>query len=192
MLSRLDYDVTTTVSCLARGVGQGVKNLLRPARTVAALAGATSLDAVRPRWQLVAENALLRQQILVLRRAAPPRPRLHREDRFILVLLARLTGAWREALLVVKPDTLLRWHRDLFTLLWRRRSRRRGAPRRLDAEVVDLIRSMTRENRLWGAERIRGELLKLNLLTSKWVEVSEPAQLARCLQPICHRVTTID
>ena len=80
---------------------------------MAALAGAAILEAVRPRSALLAENALLRQQILVLRRAAPPRPRLHREDRLILVLLARLNPAWRDALHLVQPDTLLRWHRDL-------------------------------------------------------------------------------
>ena len=115
----------------------------------------------------MAENAFLRQQILVLRRAAPRRPRLRREDRLILVLLAGLDRAWRDALLVVQPDTLLRWHRDLFTLVWRRKSRRRDGPRRLRTEVVDLIRTMATANVLWGAERIRGELLKLGIRVSK-------------------------
>ena len=146
---------------------QVVKNLLRPARTVAALVSAASLDAVRPRSALMAENAFLRQQVLVLRRAAPRRPRLHREDRLLLVLLARLDRAWRDALLVVQPDTLLRWHRDLFALVWRWKSRRTDSPRRLHAEVVDLIRTMAKGNVLWGAERIRGELLKLGLRVSK-------------------------
>ena len=150
MLSRFVQAVTISVRRRARRVGRSIKHLLRPARTAAALAGAASLDAVRPRSALMAENALLRQQILVLRRAAPPRPRLHREDRLILVVLARLTRAWREALLVVQPDTLLRWHRGLFTLLWRRRSRPNGWPRRLDAEVVDLIQAMAKANVLWG------------------------------------------
>ena len=111
MLSRFVQAVTISVRRRTRRVGQSIKYLLRPARTAAALAGAASLDAVRPRSALMAENALLRKQILVLRRAAPPRPRLRREDRLILVVLVRLTRAWREALLVVKPDTLLRWHR---------------------------------------------------------------------------------
>ncbi len=166
-LKGLTHTVKIAVRRRARRCGRTVKNLLRPARTVAALAGAASLDAVRPRLQLVAENALLRQQILVLRRAAPRRPRLHREDRLILVLLARLDRAWRDALHVVKPDTLLRWHRDLFTLLWRRRSRRRGRFRRLRAEVIELIQAMAKANGLWGAERIRGELLKLGIRVSK-------------------------
>jgi hypothetical protein len=71
--------------------------LLRPVRTTAALTSAAALDAVRPRSELVAENALLRLQILVLARAAPPRPRLFREDRLLLVLLARVNAAWRDA-----------------------------------------------------------------------------------------------
>ena len=123
--------------------------------------------APRPRSELVAENALLRQQILVLARAAPPRPRLFREDRLFLVLLARVNTAWRDALHLVQPDTLLRWHRDLFTIFWRRRSRRTHGPRGLDAEVVELIRTMGHANALWGAERIRGELLKLGIRVSK-------------------------
>ena len=115
----------------------------------------------------MAENALLRQQILVLRRTAPPRPRLQHEDRLLLVLLARVNRAWRDGLHLVQPDTLLRWHRDLFTLLWRRRSQAKNGPSRLRADVIDLIRTMARANALWGAERIRGELLKLGLRVSK-------------------------
>ena len=124
--------------------------------------------AVRPRAALLAENALLRQQILVLRRAAPPRPRLYQQDRLLLVLLARaVSTTWRDALDLVQPDTLLRWHRDLFRLVWRRRSRPRLRSRRVSPEVVELIRSMARSNRLWGAARIRGELLKLGIRVSK-------------------------
>ena len=103
----------------------------------------------------------------MLRRVAPPRPRLYREDRLFLVLLAHVTAAWRDALHLVQPDTLLRWHRDLFTLLWRRKSRRMHRTRRLGTEIVDLIRTMARANVLWGAERIRGELLKLGIRVSK-------------------------
>ena len=130
MLIRLVQVVTVTVVRRTRRLGRGATNLLRPARTAAALVSAASLDAVRLRSEVMAENAFLRQQILVLRRAAPRRPRLHREDRLLLVLLAGLDHAWRGALLVVQPDTLLRWHRDLFTLVWRRKSRRRDGPRR--------------------------------------------------------------
>ena len=92
MLSRLVQATIIAVRHGAHRLGQSGRNVLRPARTMAALAGAASLDAVRPPSVLVAENALLRQQILVLRRAAP-RPRLHWEDRLLLVLLARLNTA---------------------------------------------------------------------------------------------------
>ncbi|MBU0606783.1 MAG: integrase core domain-containing protein, partial [Armatimonadetes bacterium] len=69
---------------------------------------------------------------------------------------------------LVKPNTLLRWHRDLFKLIWTRKSRRRGVqPRRLNQETIDLIVSMARDNDTWGAERIRGELLKLGIRVSK-------------------------
>ena len=70
-------------------------------------------------------------------------------------------------LLLVKPETLLRWHRDLFALVWRRWSRRRRQGRSLRAEIIELIQTMARANRLWGAERVRGELLKLGIRVSK-------------------------
>ena len=167
MLGRWVCTVTVIVVRRVHRVGHTIKALLRPARTVAALAGAAAIDALRPRSELMAENALLRQQILVLRRTAPPRPRLQREDRLLLVLLARGNRAWRDGLHLVQPDTLLRWHRDLFTHLWRRRSQPKNWPSRLRADVIDLIRTMARANALWGAERIHGELLKLGLSVSK-------------------------
>ena len=167
MLGRWVCTVTVIVVRRVHRVGHTIKALLRPARTVTALAGAAAIDALRPRSELMAENALLRQQILVLRRTAPPRPRLQREDRLLLVLLARGNRAWRDGLHLVQPDTLLRWHRDLFTHLWRRRSQPKNWPSRLRADVIDLIRTMARANALWGVERIRGELLKLGLSVSK-------------------------
>src|SRR6202049_4802068 len=97
MLNRWVRTVTSAVGRGGHRVGQIIKTLLRPVRTTAALTSAAALDALRPRSELVAENALLRLQILVLARAAPPRPRLFREDRLLLVLLARVTNAWRDA-----------------------------------------------------------------------------------------------
>jgi hypothetical protein len=106
MLNRWVRTVTSTVGRGGHRVGQIIKALLRPVRTTAALTSAAALDAVRPRWELMAENALLRLQILVLARAAPPRPRLFREDRLLLVLLARVNTAWRDALHLVQPEPL--------------------------------------------------------------------------------------
>src|ERR1700730_12773166 len=105
MLNRWVRTMTGAVERNGHRVGQIIKALLRPVRTTAALTSAAALDAVRPRSDLVAENALLRLQILVLARTAPPRPRLFREDRLLLVLLARVQPAWRDAPHLLQPDT---------------------------------------------------------------------------------------
>jgi hypothetical protein len=139
---------------------------LRPARSVSRLAIGGAPDLTRTRSELLAENALLRQQVVVLRRQMD-RPRLHQDDRLLLVILARLTERWRDALHLVCPDTLLRWHRDLFKIVWRRRSRPKRPANRLAREVVEIIQAMAANNVLWGAERIRGELLKLGIRVSK-------------------------
>jgi putative transposase len=123
-------------------------------------------DLARGKPQLVAENALLRQQLIVLGRTAK-RPRFTPTDRALLVLLASRVRAWRQAVLLVQPETLLRWHRAGFRLLWRGKSAPRCRQPRVPADTADLIRRMARENRLWGAERIRGELTKLGLRVSK-------------------------
>jgi len=124
-------------------------------------------DLTRSRAELVAENVLLRQQLIVASRAVK-RPVLRTHERGLIVLLASFLSQWRQALLVLKPETVLRWHREGFRLFWRRKSRRAG-PRepRLAPDVVTLIRRMATENRLWGAERIRGELLKLGVGIAK-------------------------
>jgi putative transposase len=85
----------------------------------------------------------------------------------MLVLLARLLPRWRDAVLLVKPETILRWHREGFRLLWRWKSRQKNPTSKLAAETIPLIRRMAEENRLWGAERIRGELLKLGIRVAK-------------------------
>jgi putative transposase len=115
---------------------------------------------------LLAENALLRQQLIVLGRSVT-RPAITRTDRALLVLLAGRVRAWRQALLIVRPDTLLRWHRAGFRALWRRKSRPGPGRPPLPAETVALIRRMADVNPLWGAERIRGELRKLGLRVAK-------------------------
>ena len=85
----------------------------------------------------------------------------------ILVLLARLASTWRQAVLLVQPDTVLRWHRQGFQLLWRLKSKAGSSAPRIAAETIALIERMARNNRLWGAERIRGELLKLDIRVAK-------------------------
>jgi putative transposase len=122
-------------------------------------------DAFRSRAELLAENALLRQQLIVAARRTK-KPQLRRHERATIVVLAAMTRTWRDALLLVRPETVLRWHREGLRIFWRRRSRHRARPT-LDADVRDLIRRMALENRLWGAERLRGELLKLGIHVSK-------------------------
>jgi len=85
----------------------------------------------------------------------------------LLVLLARLVRTWNQALLIVQPETLLCWHRELFRLYWKRKSKAASHKPKVAEETIALIRQMARENRLWGAERIRGELLKLGIRVCK-------------------------
>ena len=150
----------------ARAVKRARRWLLAVTRpTSVTTASAAVLDLTRSKPTLIAENALLRHQLVVLARSAG-RPRLSTWDRTIMVLQARATPAWRDALMVVKPETLLSWHRSLFRLVWRRKSRPKGRKPRITPETVELIKQMARDNP-WGAERIRGELLKLGIKVSK-------------------------
>jgi hypothetical protein len=120
-------------------------------------------DLTRNRSDLIVENAMLRQQLIVLNRQIK-RPQITNSDRFRLVFLSHFTTIWRQALHIVQPDTLLRWHRELFRWHWRKKSQ--GRPK-VSSETIVLIQKMAKENRLWGAERIRGELLKLGIEVSK-------------------------
>ena len=87
-------------------------------------------------------------------------------DRLRLLLATALLPAWRQAILLVQPETIFRWHRASYRWFWRYRCRSRNR-RHLDTGTIDLIRDMTKRNRLWGAERIRGELLKLGIRVAK-------------------------
>ena len=119
------------------------------------------------RTDLVAENLLLRQQLTVLTRPTQRRPRLRFRDKLFWVVIRALRRDWRQHLVLVRPDTVVRWHRQGWKLFWRWRSRGRLGRRRLSAEVQGLIAQMARQNPRWGSERIRGELLKLGISVSK-------------------------
>src|SRR5258708_11258282 len=110
----------------------------------------------RLRVALVAETLALRQQINVLRRAAPKRPRFGSIDRLIFVGLFRGLPTARDALAIVQPDTVIRWHRAGFRAYWRWKSRARGGRPTVPLEVRRLIRAITLANPLWGAPRLRG------------------------------------
>jgi putative transposase len=126
----------------------------------------SALDLSRSKPELLLENALLRQQLVVLHRRVM-KPRLTRRDRLSLLLLASQLPRWKQALLILKPNTLLRWHRQGFRLFWRLKSRARHGRPPLSQDLVTLIQQMAAENPRWGIERIRGELLKLGIPVAK-------------------------
>jgi hypothetical protein len=111
--------------------------------------------------RLEAENAALRHQLVVLRRQLKGRARLTNDDRWFFVQLYRWFPSILPALMTIRPETLLRWHRAGFRRYWSWQSRRRGGRPPIEAELRALIRQMSMENLLWGAPRIHGELLKL-------------------------------
>ena len=116
---------------------------------------------LKSRARLEAENIVLRQQVIVLSRKARSRVRLGNIDRLIFVY--RMFPSILSAITVVKPETVIRWHRRGFRAYWRWKSRRRGGRPKIDREIRDLIRRMSKENPLWGAPRIHGELVMLGI-----------------------------
>src|SRR5271170_1277036 len=118
---------------------------------------------LKSRARLEAENFVLRQQVIVLSRKARSRLRLRNIDRLILVWMYRLFSSILNAVTVIKPDTVIRWHRRGFREYWRWKSRQRGGRPRIDHEIRNLIRRMSKENPLWGAPRIHGDLLMLGI-----------------------------
>jgi len=114
-----------------------------------------------------AEILVLRQQLLVLSRRSRKRVHLRNIDRLILVWLCRLFPSVLDAVVIVKPETMLRWHRRGFRAYWRWKSWRRGGRPRIDRELRALIRRMCKDNPTWGAPRIHGELLMLGIDVSE-------------------------
>ena len=115
----------------------------------------------KSRAELGAEILVLRQQINVLRRRIPRRPALTNIDQLLFVWLYRWFPTTVGALTIVRPETIIRWHRVGFRTYWRWRSRNRVGRPKISAELRTLIRDMSRANPLWGSPRIHGELLKL-------------------------------
>jgi hypothetical protein len=115
------------------------------------------------RARLEVENLLLRQQLIVVRRQHPKRVLLWNIDRLLMVWLYRLYPSLLDAIIIVQPETVIRWHRRGFRACWRWKSRHLGGRPRTDSGIRALIRRMSRENPLWGAPRIHGELLMLGI-----------------------------
>src|SRR5271157_1949314 len=121
----------------------------------------TLCDCFKPRWRLEAEILVLRHQLNVLQQRAPRRLHLHWADRALFIWLYRCCPRILDAITIVRPETVVRWHRMGFAAYWRWKSRSPGGRPRIGKEVRDLIRRMSFENPLWGAPRIHGELLRL-------------------------------
>ena len=113
--------------------------------------------------RLEAEIIMLRHQLNVLRRRVPSKPKFAIADRLLFVWLYRLFPSVLNAVTIIRPETIVRWHRTGFRLYWRWKSHSRGGRPRIPGEIRRLIREMSLANRLWGAPRIHGELLKLGI-----------------------------
>jgi hypothetical protein len=130
----------------------------------------------RSRSDTALEILALRQQVAVLKRKRP-RPTLNSLDRLFWTFLRGSWSRWKEVLVIVKPETVIAWHRAGFRLYWRWRSRPRGGRPKITEEVRNLIRRLAEENTGWGAPRIHGELLKLGFSVSE-------RTVARYLRPL--------
>ncbi len=139
------------IDSLWQAIKQALRQLTKPADNHS-LALNAALDMTRSKQELVLENALLRQQLSVLQQQIR-RPKLSWLDRALIVFLASRLRSWRQALVIVQPDTVLRWHRDLFRRIWTCKTRPKQTAGRppLPKKVVTLIKQMARENRTWGA-----------------------------------------
>ena len=120
----------------------------------------------RGRSDIALEVLALRQQVAVLKRKQP-RPRLNPSDRFFWAILRRCWSRWRDVLVIVRPETVVGWHRAGFRLYWRWRSRPRGGRPKITEEIRVLIRRLAEENPGWGAPKIHGELQKLGFIVAE-------------------------
>jgi hypothetical protein len=126
----------------------------------------------KSKLRLEAENAVLRHQSNVLRRRLHGRVRLANHDRWFFIQLYRWFPSILQVLTIIRPETLVRWHRAGFRCYWRWKSRSLGGRPQIDTELRALIRRMSMENPLWGAPRIHGELLKLGFEVAHQVSPS--------------------
>jgi hypothetical protein len=128
---------------------------------------AVLVSPFKARSWLEAENAVLRHQLNVLRRKVPGRVPLTNNDRWFFIQLYRWFPSILQVLTIVRPETLVHWHRAGFRCYWRWKSRSRGGRPPIVTNLRMLIRQMSAENPLWGAPRIHGELLKLGFDVSQ-------------------------
>ena len=156
--------IISTCKTVINRIKDKIKQQTKPT-TPSLTIGAIS-DLPKSKADLIAENAILRQQVIVLNRQVK-RPKFTAGDRFRFVFLSRLTDFWHTALHLIQPETLLRWHRELFRLHWKRKTTRKKRKPRILPETIALIKQMAIENPRWGAKKIQGELLKLDIYIHK-------------------------
>jgi hypothetical protein len=137
-------------------------------------------DQFKSRSRLEVEKLFLRHQLAIALRRAPPRLRLRGSDRALLMWMTQLWPRLIDAAQVVQPETILRWHRAGFKVFWRWKSRNRAGRPKIDRGLRDLIRRMSRENALWGASRIHGELLMLGFEVA---QSTVSKYMVRCQDP---------
>jgi putative transposase len=139
---------------------------LHPIRGSVVLTSVTDLSRNKADLIADAKRALLRQQLAILKRQTK-HPHLTTADRLHLLFFSRIVKTWQQVLLIVQPVTLLRWHRKGFQLFWQLKSKAGRGRQQIPDDTIELIRRMARENPLWVAERIWGELLKLGIHVGK-------------------------
>jgi putative transposase len=183
LLDKVLHQVVAMAQPIVKKLETQVKAWTKPATD--SLIGGTAADLMKSKEQLIMENALLRQQVIVLKRQVA-RPQLTAPDRSLVVVLASRVKDWTNALFIVKPETVLRWHRQGFKLFWRRKSRGQARQPRISADTITLIKQMAIDNRRWGAKRIRGELLKLGIQVNKGTIRRYMWQARRKLPPQHH------
>jgi putative transposase len=147
-----------------------------------------AVAGLKSRRNLILENLALRHQLLVLNRGSC-RPRLTPLDRALWAWLSQTWSGWKTRLCLVQPSTVIQWHRAGFRLFWRWKSRPGKSGRKtISADTIVLIREMSRENPLWGAPRIHGELLKLGLQVAQ--RSVAKYMIPRARRPSCHNWKT--
>ena len=127
----------------------------------------SAATALWSRRQLILENLALRHQLSVLQASSHRRLQLTNLDRALWTMLRHRWREWKRALVIVQPETVVRWHRQGFRFYWRWKSRAHGGRPRFDPQIQALVRRMSFANPLWGAPRIHGELLKLGIEISQ-------------------------
>ena len=116
-------------------------------------------------FRLIIENFALRQQLAIMKQSVR-RPKIRKRDRLFWVILSRLWNGWKNVLIVVQPETVIRWHRKGFKLYWKSKSQKAGRPP-TDIKVQRIVKKMIKENPLWGAPTLHGELIKLGIVISE-------------------------